>query len=221
MSMTFPIDTEATIKRRILEVCQSQARTIVDIVRELALMVDSAVEKKGKAAKTHYEGMLKLIADNDKLRATLLGEVASVGSLLISREDFLRLMFRMSAIADYAEALGFRLMGAMDRDWKLEKKHIQKLSEIVSMVLSEVTRMKETLHSLGFDPEKAVELSKSVEELERKIDTDSRNLEFEILSGKLPLQEVLLLRDMADRAERIADLGVEVVDLIRVLALTG
>jgi len=219
--MTFPIDTEATIKRRILEVCQSQARTIVDIVRELALMVDSAVEKKGKAAKTHYEGMLKLIADNDKLRATLLGEVASVGSLLISREDFLRLMFRMSAIADYAEALGFRLMGAMDRDWKLEKKHIQKLSEIVSMVLSEVTRMKETLHSLGFDPEKAVELSKSVEELERKIDTDSRNLEFEILSGKLPLQEVLLLRDMADRAERIADLGVEVVDLIRVLALTG
>jgi len=127
----------------------------------------------------------------------------------------------MSAIADYAEALGFRLIGAMDRDWKLEKKHIQKLSQILSLVLSEVTRMKETLHSLSFDPEKAVELSRAVEELERKIDTDSRNLEFEILSSKLPLQEVLLLRDMADRAERIADLGVEVVDLIRVLALTG
>jgi len=219
--MTFPIETEATIKRRILEVCQSQARTIVDIVRELALMVDSAAEKKGKVAKTHYEAMLKLITDNDKLRTTLLGEVASVGSLLISREDFLRLMFRMSAIADYAEALGFRLIGAMDRDWKLEKKHIQKLSQILSLVLSEVTRMKETLHSLSFDPEKAVELSRAVEELERKIDTDSRNLEFEILSSKLPLQEVLLLRDMADRAERIADLGVEVVDLIRVLALTG
>ena len=219
--MTFPIETEATIKRRILEVCQSQARTIVDIVRELALMVDSVAEKKSKATKTHYEGMLKLIADNDKLKATLLGEVASVGSLLISREDFLRLMFRMSAMADYAEALGFRLMGATDRDWKLEKKHMQKLSEILSLVLSEVTRMKETLHSLSFDPDKAVELSRSVEELERKIDIDSRNLDFDILSGKLPLQEVFLLRDIAERAERIADLGVEVVDLIRVLALTG
>jgi len=219
--MTFPIETEATIKRRILEVCQSQARTIVDIVRELALMVDSVAERKSKATATHYEGMLKLIAENDKLKATLLAEVASVGSLLISREDFLRLMFRMGAMADYAEALGFRLMGATERDWKLEKKHIQKLSEILSQVLSEVSRMKETLHSLSFDPDKAVELARSVEELERKIDTDSRNLDFDILSGKLPLQEVFLLRDIAERAERIADLGVEVVDLIRVLALTG
>jgi len=219
--VTFPIETEATIKRRILEVCQGQARTIVDVVRELALMVDSAVERKGKATKTHYEAMLKLIAENDKLRATLIEEVASVGSLLISREDFLRLMFRMGAIADYAEAVGFRLMGATNRDWKLEKKHIQRLAEILSLVLSEVTRMKETLHSLSFDRDKAVELSRSVEELERKIDTESRNLDFEILSGKLPLQEVFLLRDMAERAERIADLGVEVVDLIRVLALTG
>jgi len=219
--MTFPIETEATIKRRILEVCQSQARTIVDIVRELALMVDSVAERKGKTTKTHYEGMLKLIAENDKLKATLLGEVASLGSLLISREDFLRLMFRMGAMADYAEALGFRLMGATDRDWKLEKKYIQKLSEILSLVLSEVSRMKETLHSLSFDPDKAVELARSVEELERKIDIDSRNLDFDILSGKLPLQEVFLLRDIAERAERIADLGVEVVDLIRVLALTG
>jgi len=219
--MTFPIETEATIKRRILEVCQNQARTIVDIIRELALMVDGAVERKSKNTKSHYEAMLKLVAENAKLRTTLIEEVASVGSLLISREDFLRLMFRMSAIADYAEALGFRLMGATERDWKIEKKYLERLSEILSLVLSEVSRMKETLHSLSFDRDKAVELSRSVEELERKIDTESRNLDFEILSGKLPLQEVFLLRDMAERAERIADLGVEVVDLIRVLALTG
>ena len=218
--MTFPIETGATIKRRILEVCQSQARTIVDIVRELVLMVDSVAERKPRATKTHYEGMLKLIADNDKLRTTLLEEVASVGSLLVSREDFMGLMSRMTTIADYAEALGFRLMGAMERNWKIEKKHIQSLSEIMSLVLSEVTRMKETLHSLGFDPDKAVELSRSVEELERKIDVNSRNLDFEILSGKLSLQEVFLLRDIVERAERMADLGVEVVDLIRVIALT-
>lgn len=219
--MTFPIETEATIKRRILEVCHNQARMIVEIVRELALMVDSVAEGKAKATKTHYDAMLKLVADNDKLKSTLLEEVASVGSLLISREDFLRLMFRMSMIADYAEALGFRLMGATDRNWKLDKRYIRKLSEILSLVLTEVTRMKETLHSLSYDRDKAVELSRSVEEVERKIDVNSRNLDFEIASGKLPLNEVFLLRDVTERAERIADLGVEVVDLIRMLALTG
>ena len=219
--MTFPIETEATIKRRILEVCHSQARAIVDIVRELALMVDSVAEGKAKATKTHYDAMLKLVTENDKLKETLLEEVASVGSLLISRDDFLRLMFRMSAIADYAEAVGFRLMGAAERNWKLGKKHVQVLSEILSLVLTEVTRMKETLHSLSYDRDKAVELSRSVEELERKIDTSARNFDFEILAAKLPLNEILLLRDITERAETIADLGVEVVDLIRVLALTG
>ena len=219
--MTFPIQKESTIKRRILDVCQNQARTIVDIMRELALMVDSVAEKKPRATKTHYEGMLKLIADNDKLRTTLLEEVASAGALLTSREEFLRLMFCMTTIADYAEALGFRLMGATDRSWKMDAKYMASLSEILSLVLSEVTRMKETLHSLAFDPDKAVELSKSVEDLERKIDINSRNLDFEILSSKLPLQEILLLRDIVGRAEEIADLGVDVVDLIRVIALTG
>jgi uncharacterized protein Yka (UPF0111/DUF47 family) len=219
--MTFPIQKESTIKRRILDVCQNQARTIVDIVRELVLTVDSVAEKKPRATKTHYEGMLKLIADNDALRTTLLEEVASAGALLTSREEFLRLMFCMTTIADYAEALGFRLMGATDRNWKMEKKYMESLSEILSLVLSEVTRMKETLHSLAFDPDKAVELSKSVEDLERKIDINSRNLDFEILSSKLPLQEILLLRDIVGRAEEIADLGVDVVDLIRVIALTG
>ena len=219
--MTFPIENQPTIKRRILDVCQNQARTIVDIVRELVLMVDSVAERKPRATKTHYEGMLKLIADNDKLRTTLLEEVASAGSLLTSREEFLRLMFCMTTIADYAEALGFRLMGATDRNWKMDAKFMASLSEILSLVLSEVTRMKETLHSLAFDPDKAVELSKSVEDLERKIDINSRNLDFEILSSKLPLQEILLLRDIVGRAEEIADLGVDVVDLIRVIALTG
>jgi len=219
--MTFPIQKESTIKRRILDVCQNQARTIVDIMRELALMVDSVAEKKPRATKTHYEGMLKLITDNDKLRTTLLEEVASAGALLTSREEFLRLMFCMTTIADYAEALGFRLMGATDRNWKMDTKYMASLSEILSLVLSEVTRMKETLHSLAFDPDKAVELSKSVEDLERKIDINSRNLDFEILSSKLPLQEILLLRDIVGRAEEIADLGVDVVDLIRVIALTG
>lgn len=219
--MTFPIETEATIKRRILEVCHSEARATVEIVRELALMVDSVAEGKARATKTHYDGLLKLVTENDKLKETLLGEVASVGSLLISRDEFLRLMFRMSAIADYAEALGFRLMGASERNWKLGKKHIQVLSEILSLVLTEVTRMKETLHSLGYDRDKAVEQSRSVEELERKIDAKARNLDFAILSAKLPVNELLLLRDIVERAESIADLGVEVVDLIRVLALTS
>jgi len=42
----------------------------------------------------------------------------------------------------------------------------------------------------------------------------------ELLNSKIPLPTMLFLRDVVDRAEKIADIGLDVVDHIRVLALT-
>jgi uncharacterized protein Yka (UPF0111/DUF47 family) len=88
-------------------------------------------------------------------------------------------------------------------------------------VLKEISKVRETLHSLSFDAEKAIETAKIVEDLERQIDVESRTLDMELMASKMPLQNLLFLRDLVDRAERIADIGVDVVDHIRVLALTA
>ena len=40
--MSFPTDTEATLRRRLLQICQDYSRVVVDIVRELILIVDEA-----------------------------------------------------------------------------------------------------------------------------------------------------------------------------------
>jgi uncharacterized protein Yka (UPF0111/DUF47 family) len=74
---------------------------------------------------------------------------------------------------------------------------------------------------LSFDADKAIETAKVVEELERQIDSESRTLDMELMTSKMPLANLLLLRDLVDRAEKIADIGVDVVDHIRVLALTA
>ena len=65
-----------------------------------------------------------------------------------------------------------------------------------------------------------METAKVVEELERQIDVASRKLDMELLNSRMPLPTMLFLRDVVDRAERIADIGLDVVDHIRVLALT-
>lgn len=93
--MTFPIETEANIKRRMLDLCQIHARNVVEITRQLVLLVDNVAEGKAKLAKENYQNILKAIEENEKNKATFVNEVASVGSLLISREDFLRLLFRL------------------------------------------------------------------------------------------------------------------------------
>jgi predicted phosphate transport protein (TIGR00153 family) len=218
--MTFPMETEANIKRRMLDLCQTHARNVVEITRQLALLVDNVAEGKTKPAKENYQNITKFIEENEKNKGTFLVEVASVGSLLISREDFLRLLFRLGEIADYCESMGGRLISATELKWKLDSKKVQAISELMSLLLKEISKVRETLHSLSFDADKAMETAKVVEELERQIDVASRKLDMEILNSRMPLPTMLFLRDVVDRAERIADIGLDVVDHIRVLALT-
>jgi uncharacterized protein Yka (UPF0111/DUF47 family) len=204
-----------------LDLCQTHARNIVEITRQVVVLMDNVAENKPRLAKENYQAILKTLEENEKNKTTFLGEVASVGSLLISREDFLRLLFRLGEVAEYCEAIGFRLMGVLDLKWKLDSKQLQAVSHLMSSVLREISKVRETLHSLSFDAAKAIETARSVEELERQVDSESRKLDMELLSSKMPLQNLLFLRDLVDRAEKIADIGVDVVDHIRVLALTA
>jgi uncharacterized protein Yka (UPF0111/DUF47 family) len=204
-----------------LDLCQVHARNVVEIARQLVVLMDNLAEKKPKLAKENYESILKAVQENEKNKATFLTEVASVGTLLVSREDFLRLLFRLGEVAEYYEAMGYRLMGVVDLKWKLDTKRIEEVSHLMSSVLKEISKVRETLHSLSFDADKAVETAKAVEELERQIDSESRQLDLDLISSKMPLQNVLFFRDLVDRAEKIADIGVDVVDHIRVLALTA
>ena len=214
------METEANIKRRMLDLCQTHARNVVEITRQLALLVDNVAEGKAKLAKENYQSIIKSIEENEKNKTTFLVEVASVGSLLISREDFLRLLFRLGEIADYCESMGGRLLAATELKWKLDSKKLQAISELMSLLLKEISKVRETLHSLSFDADKALETARAVEELERQIDVASRKLDLELLNSKIPLPTMLFLRDVVDRAEKIADIGLDVVDHIRVLALT-
>lgn len=204
-----------------LDLCQTHARNVVEITRQLVVLLDNLADKKPKLAKENYQNILKTLEENEKNKSTFLSEVASVGSLLISREDFLRLLFRLGEVAEYCEAMAFRLMGIVDLKWKLDAKRLQTISHLMSSVLKEISKVRETLHSLSFDAEKAIETARAVEELERQIDGESRKLDMELLSSRMSLQDLLFFRDLVERAEKIADIGVDVIDHIRVLALTA
>ncbi len=219
--MTFPVETEATIRRRILDICREQTRNVVEITRELALMTDSVGDGKTKDAKDHYGNMLKILDEFETTKKKLLEEVASFGTLLGSREDFIRLIFRVGEIADYAQGIGVRLSAVVDKSWKMDKKYMKRLSDLIALVLDEMSKIRETMMSLGFNPTKAMDLSRTVEDTERKVDTAYRSFDLEVLDEKMPLRNILMMRDLSAQMENMADLGVDVVDLIRVIALTA
>jgi len=167
--VAFPIETEANIRRRMLDLCQNHARNVVEITRQLVVLMDNICEKKPKLAKESYEAMLRALEENEKNKTTFLNEVASVGTLLISREDFLRLLFRLGEVAEHCEATGFRLMRVTDLKWKMDTKRLEEVSHLMGSVLKEISKVRETLHSLSFDADKAVDIAKMLRNWNAKL----------------------------------------------------
>src|SRR5260370_16641165 len=98
--LSFPVETEASIRRRILDICRDQTRNVVEITRELVLMTDSVGDGKAKNAKDHYQNMVKILDDFKGTKKKLLEEVASFVALLSNRQHFIRLTFLVSELPD-------------------------------------------------------------------------------------------------------------------------
>ncbi|MEM4245766.1 MAG: hypothetical protein QW390_00550, partial [Candidatus Bathyarchaeia archaeon] len=95
------------------------------------------------------------------------------------------------------------------------------ISSFMASVLEEIIKVRETMISLGFNPEKAMELAKSVEESESKLDAENRQLDVRILQSNMPPPMTMLMRDILEHIGAISELGVNVIDLIRLIAIYG
>ena len=219
--MTFPLETEAAIRRQMLEMCLDHARLSVEVVRELALMLDALLKDSGEEVKAHIAKIHELMKQAEDLKNNILAEVSSVGSLLLNREVLLRLIFRIGDINDDAEAIAYRLSGLIERGLKLDKAFLEGLANLSSKILNEMGKMREAIRSLNFNPENTINISNSVDEIEREIDAAHRDMELDLLTTDMPIHSLLILKDIAEHLERIADTCSDVVDMARVLAVTG
>jgi uncharacterized protein Yka (UPF0111/DUF47 family) len=214
------LENESTAKRRILGLCQDNSRNQVEIIRKLALMIDSITDKKTIEMKDIYKEMLNMIDETAKSKLNILDQIASLGPFLMNREDFLRLTFRLSEITDNIESVAFRLVSSKEKKIQIDMKYMKGISLLSSLILDESTKMRETLMSLTFNPTKALEMASVVEDIERKIDNVQRELEIDILTTKLN-SSTLLLKDIIERLEKTADIIISVLDQIRVLAVSS
>ena len=213
------MENEATAKRRILSLCQDNSRNQVEIIRKLALMIDSITEKKTNEMNDHYKEMLTMIDESAKSKLNILDQIASLGPFLMNREDFLRLTFRLSEITDNIESVAFRLISSKEKKIQIDIKYMKSISLLSSLILEESTKMRETLMSLTFNPSKALEMASIVEDIERKIDTVQRELQIDIITTKFN-SSTLILKDIIERLEKTADIIINVLDQIRVLAVS-
>ncbi|MEM2970998.1 MAG: DUF47 family protein [Candidatus Bathyarchaeia archaeon] len=213
-----PAETEERVKRRALSVCQDHLRKVLDLTRKVPQMIECFINNDKAKAKELFKEIRSNEDEVDDARRLVSQELAEIGAILFSREDFLRFTNLTSEIADFSEGIAFRLVEIMEHNWNVPmdiKKGLMKLSETV---LEAIIRLRETAMVLSYGSSKAMEKAKEVEVTERTVDELYRELEIKLLNSKLDFPALILLRDILQLLEDSADKAEDAADAARILS---
>jgi predicted phosphate transport protein (TIGR00153 family) len=216
--LVLPAETEERVKRRALEVCQDHLRKVLDATRKVPQIIDSFIKNDKETARKLFDEIRSSEDEVDRARRLVSQELAEIGAILFSREDFLRFANLTSEIADFSEGIAFRLVELMEHNWNVPgdiKKELLKLSEAV---LDTVNRLRETMMVLSYGSTKTMEKAKDVEVAERVVDEIYRELEIKLISSKLEFPAMILLRDVLQLLEDSADKAEDAADAARILS---
>ena len=218
--MVFPVETEERVKRKALDVSRDHLREVVDISRKISQLVSVFVNGDKNSAQQLFADIKKAQNGVATARRNVSRELAEIGAILMSREDFLRFTNLTSDIADYCEGIAFRLLQIMERGWKVPKQIKEDLIKLSDAVFDTISRLRETVMTLNYGTAKALEKAREVEAAERLVDDIYRQLEVDIIDSKMEFPPMFLLWTVVQHLEDAADKAKDASDAARILALT-
>jgi len=216
--LVLPTETERRVKRRALNVCQDHLRKVLNLTRKIPQMIDCFIREDLERARQLFNEIRSGEDEVDNARRLVSQELAEIGAILLSREDFLRFTNLTSEIADFCEGIAFRIVEIMEHKWNVPrdiKKDLMRLSEAV---LEAVLRLRETMMVLSYGSAKTLEKAKDVEIAERVVDELYREIEIKLLNYKIEFPAFILLRDVIQLLEDSADKAEDAADAARILS---
>ncbi|MCL2691542.1 MAG: DUF47 family protein [Candidatus Bathyarchaeota archaeon] len=217
--MVLPAETEERVKRIALSACSDNLRKVVDVSRKIPQLVEyfaSGDKESAKKVVTEIRAGAEEVVNSRRIVGQ---ELAEIGAILISREDFLRFTNLSSEIADFSEGIAFYLIEIMEHNWVVSSDIKKDLLKLSLAVLDSVLKLRETMMVLNYGSQKTLERAKEVEIAERIVDDQYRTLIIKVLSGKLDTPALFLLRDVLQLLENSADKAEDAADTARMLSM--
>jgi uncharacterized protein Yka (UPF0111/DUF47 family) len=216
--LVLPAETEERVKRRALNACQDNLRKVLDVSRKIPQLVEFFASGDKENARKLFSEIRAGEEEVIKARRMVSQELAEIGAILIAREDFLRFTNLSSEIADFSEGIAYYLVEIMEHNWVISPDIKKDLLKLSLAVLDSVLKLRETMMVLNYGSLKTLERAKDVEIAERIVDDQYRALTIKVLSGKLEVPVLMLLRDVLQLLENSADKAEDAADAARMLS---
>ena len=212
-------ELEVQAKRKAIAVLQDEINRILNASRELSSLPELLVKKNKTDVKAKLEQISSLEDEVENLRRKITRDVADVGGLIMNRENILNTAYTMDEIAGYITGIAFKLSNIKVKTLTTEN-FDKELTELIELVVDQVYKLNEIIRSLNTDSTKSVEFAQETQKIEREIDIKYRNMSIKALDTISNTKELLLMKDIIEGIEEIADKCQEVSDSFILLALS-
>ena len=212
-------ELEVQAKRKALAVLQDEINRILNASRVLSTVPKLMVNKDKTGIKTALQEISSIEAEVENLRRKITRDVADVGGLILNRDNILNTAYTMDEIGGYITGISFKLSNI--KLSTIKTSNLDKdLTELIELVVDEIYKLNEIIRSLNIDAGKAIELAQETQKIERDIDNKYRVMSITALNEISDTKELLLMKDVIEAIEEMADKCQEVSDSFILLALS-
>ncbi len=209
-------------EKKILDICDEHIKRIVKTVAGMNKAVQAFCDLNVKKMEDGFHEAFKSERDADVIKRSILEELSKGIFHPINRDEIIRLTMTADEIAANAKAAARKLKYVNAK--KLHEDLRKTMRTYATAVLEISIRTHEAFITLEKDPKAAIALALEVEKLEEKID----DLRAEELVPNLmiwyrkikDIGQSLVLKEITDNMEFIADLCEDVSDIIRSIAIS-
>jgi len=207
-------------KSKVLEIADRQMTLAIDTVIELEKSINAASNGNKEKAKESFEKLSLIEHEIDELRRTIFEELTRGSLPPKDREDIMHLVKRLDEMADHVKDASRAVVVLLEA--KVVKEMWKQFAETAKDLVTCATTLRNAIEKLGTDLPMAMELAKQIDKIEGRV--DEKYLESKALllkhSNKMDAATILLLKDLIEEMEHVADACDDTADYVRILTVT-
>jgi predicted phosphate transport protein (TIGR00153 family) len=207
-------------KSKVLEIADRQMTLAIDTVIELEKSINAASKGKKEKARASFEKLSLVEHEIDELRRTIFEELTRGSMHSKDREDIMHLVKRLDEMADHVKDASRAVVLLLDA--KVLKELWTQFAETAKDLVDCATTLLHAIEKLGTDLSEAKKLAKQIDKIEARVDEKYLKSKALLLehSNKMDAATILILKDLIEEMEHVADACDDTADYVRILTVT-
>lgn len=192
----------------------------IDTVIELEKSINSALNSDKEKAIASFDKLSSIEHEIDELRRIVFEELTRGNLQSKDREDIMHLVKRLDQMADHVKDASRAVVLLLEAE--VPKEMWKQFAKTAKDLVDCATTLRKAIENLGTNPAKAMELAKQIDKIEQRVDEKYLKSKALLLkySKETDVVTILLLKDLIEEMEHVADACDDTADYVRILTVS-